>query len=192
MPLGLIGNRAALNHLIHVLRLEDVVAPPPNDEIARELARFDGKMTEVWGLSQGTRDNRCRIIRRLLRAQFGTGPIVFEAINASAIRSFVLNIASSASAISVMGGVVRCRLRYRKLLGEKVGDLQRAVPRRPWRQTSLPEALSSGELQPLLGAFEASYPSRRRGYAIVPCLADLGLRSSEVANLCLGIARQSE
>jgi len=35
VSLELIGNRAALNHLIRVLRCQDVVAPPPNDEIAR-------------------------------------------------------------------------------------------------------------------------------------------------------------
>lgn len=186
VPLGLIGNRAALNHLMRVLRSQDVVAPPPNDEIARELARFDGKMAEVWGLSQGTRDNRCRIIRRLLRAQFGAGAIVPAAINPAAVRSFVLGIALSASAIRVMGGAVRCWLRYRELLGDKVADLQRAVPRPAyWRQTSLPDALSAGELQQLLGAFDAPCPSRRRGYAIVRCLADLGLRSSEVASLRL-------
>lgn len=53
-----------------------------------------------------------------------------------------------------------------------------------WRETSLPEVLSAEELEQFLGAFESD-PLRRRGYAIVRCLADLGLRSSEVIRLRL-------
>ena len=187
VPLGLFENRAALNHLVRILRAQGVVALPPDDEVARELARFDGKMAEVWGLSQGTRDNRCRIIRRLLKAQFGAGSINLGAISPSTVRSFVLGHASwSTSTIRVIGGAVRCWLRYRELLGDKVTDLQRAVPRPAYlRQTSLPEALSADELQQLLQSFDGNCPSRRRGYAMVRCLADLGLRSSEVVSLQL-------
>jgi hypothetical protein len=56
-------NQAALNHLLGVLRSRGVIASPPDDEIARELARFDAKMAEVWDLSKATRDHRRRIIR---------------------------------------------------------------------------------------------------------------------------------
>jgi site-specific recombinase XerD len=85
-----------------------------------------------------------------------------------------------------MGGAVRCYLRYRKLLGDSVADLQRAVPRPTfWRQTSLPEVLSADEVQQLLRSFDQAFPSRRRGYAMVRCLTDLGLRCTEVVKLRL-------
>lgn len=183
----LITNRAALNHLIRVLRAQGIVSCPTIDALTHELALFDAKMAEVWGLSQGTRDHRCRIIRRLLKAQFGSGPIDPTSITPSTIRSFVLGDATwSANTIRVMAGAVRCYLRYRKLLGDDVTDLIRAVPQPAcWRQSTLPEALSDDELQQLFRTFDFACPSRRRGYAIVRCLADLGLRCSEVVRLSL-------
>jgi len=187
VPRGLIANRAALTHLVRILRSTGAIERLPVDEITRELGRFDSKMAEVWGLSQGTRDHRCRIIRRLLTSQFASGLIDLAAIRPAAVRSFVLgDVRWSPSTIRVMGGAVRCYLRYREMLGDKVADLMRAVPRPAyWRETTLPDALSADELQQLLGAFPPGCPSRRRGYAMVRCLADLGLRCSEVVNLRL-------
>lgn len=183
VPPRMIEVRAALN----LLRTQGIVAVPGTDEIGRELARFDAKMVEIWGLSRGTRDHRCRIMRRFLGVKFATGPIVLASISASSVRSFVLGEPGwSASTIRVMGGAVRCWLRYREWHGDKVADLQRAVPRPVyWRQTSLPDALSHGELLKLFASFDRPCPSRRRGYAMVRCLADLGLRCSQVVGLRL-------
>lgn len=187
VPLKQFENRAALNHLIRLLRAAGAIERPADDEITRELARFDAKMADVWGLSQGTRDHRCRIIRRFLKARFGSQSIDPGSISPAAIRDFVLSDSSwSASTVRVMGGAVRCYLRYRELLGDKLAHLRRAVPRPAcWRNASLPEALSADELQCLFGAFDAPCPSRRRGYAMLRCLADLGLRCGEVVRLRL-------
>lgn len=180
-------NRAALNHLIRLLDAKGTIRRPVADPITRELTLFDEKMTEVWGLAQGTRDHRCRIIRRLLREQFGKGSIELCAITPYAVRTFVLGDADwSTSTIRVMGGAVRCYLRYRALLGDDVAHLRKAVPRPAfWRDAELPEALSAADVEQLFSAFDRPCPSRRRGYAIVRCLADLGLRSSEVIQLTL-------
>jgi site-specific recombinase XerD len=187
VPLRMIEVRAALNLLLRLLRAQGVAAIPATDEIERELADFDAKMVEVWGLARGTRDHRCRIIRRFLHAQFGDKPIILASIRSTDIRSFVLGEPSwSASTIRVAGGAVRCWLRYRALLGEKTAELQHAVPSPAYyRQTSLPDTLSESELNELFASFDTPCPSRRRGYAIVRCLADLGLRCSEVVGLRL-------
>jgi len=187
VPRCRITNRAAINNLLRLLRLHGIVASPPSDAIEQELAIFDISMAEVWGLAQGTRDYRCRIIRRLLRAQFGAGPIEIDAITPAAVRAFVLGEADwSTSTIRVMGGAVRCYLRHRELRGDDVARLCKAVPRPAfWRDAELPEALTTTDLQQLFSAFDEPCPSRRRGYAIVRCLADLGLRSSEVVRLTL-------
>ncbi|WP_400766959.1 tyrosine-type recombinase/integrase [Methylosinus sporium] len=187
VPRGLIPNRAALNNLLRVLRMHNIAAAPAPNAIELELARFDAKMREIWGLTQGTRDHRRRVIRRLLREQFGTGPIELRAITPDALRAFVIGDAGwKTSTIRVMGGAVRCYLRYRSLLGDDVAHLRKAVPRPAfWRDAELPEALSASDLQQLFSAFDGPCPSRRRGYAIVRCLADLGLRSSEVIRLTL-------
>ncbi len=187
VPLKLHENRAALNHLVRLLLHLGVVARPVEDGLTRELARFDGKMAEIWGLSKGTRDCRCRIIRRLLTAQVVSGQAGVGSISPSSVRSFALgDAARGASTIRVIGGAIRCYLRYREQLGDEVAALRRAVPRPAcWRQTSLPDTLSADEVQQLLRSFDAACPSRRRGYAIVRCLVDLGLRSSEVVSLRL-------
>ncbi|MBX9793637.1 MAG: tyrosine-type recombinase/integrase, partial [Burkholderiaceae bacterium] len=117
----------------------------------------------------------------------GAGPIELGALTSNAVRAFVLGDAGwSTSTIRVMGGAVRCYLRYRALLGDDVAHLHKAVPRPAfWRDAELPEALSAADVEQLLSAFDRPCPSRRRGYAIVRCLADLGLRSSEVIRLTL-------
>ena len=170
-------NRAALNHLIRILYAKGIIHRPAADPITRELALFDEKMMQVWGLAQGTRDHRCRIIRRLLKAQFGSGSIDPTSISPSTIRSFVLDDTTwSRSTIRVMAGAVRCYLRHRKLLGDNVTDLMHAVPQPAcWGQTKLPEALSGNELEQLFRSFDAACPSQRRGYAMVRCLADLSV-----------------
>lgn len=180
-------NRAALNSLLRLLRSNGVAAASRPDAIEQELAAFDASMAEVWGLAQGTRDHRCRIIRRLLRKQFGNGSIDLAAIAPATVRAFVLGDAGwSTSTIRVMGGAVRCYLRYRQLRGDDIAQVLKSVPRPAfWRDAELPEALRSAELQQLFSAFEPPCPSPRRGYAIVRCLADLGLRSSEVIRLTL-------
>jgi integrase len=67
-----------------------------------------------------------------------------------------------------------------------VTDLMHAVPQPACSgQTKLPEALSGNELEQLFRSFDMACPSRRRSYAMVRCLADLGLRSSEVVRLSL-------
>lgn len=187
VPLWLIEVRASLNLLLRLLRAHGIAAMPREDEIARELSDFDRKMTDVWGLSKGTREHRCRIMRRFLRAQFGGKPIALASITASAVRGFVIGEpGASANTIHVMGGALRCWLRYRELLGYQVTHLKRAVPRpASWRDTTLPEVLSHDELAQLLASFEMPCSSRRRAYAMARCLADLGLRCSEVARLRL-------
>src|SRR5208282_2372802 len=44
---------------------------------------------------------------------------------------------------------------------------------------------SKSEVKQLLASFDKSLPSARRAYAIVRCLADLGLRASEVVHITL-------
>lgn len=186
-PLHLITNRAALNILLRLLRAGGFVAPLAPDAVQIEVSRFDARMLEVWGLSQGTRAHRCRIIRRFLRAVFPTGSIDVDIITALDVRNFVLGDPDwSSSTIRVMAGALRCYLRFRELEGDNVAHLHKAIPRPAfWPDADLPEALSDAELGQLYGAFDQLCPSRRRGYAIVRCLADIGLRSSEAIRLTL-------
>jgi integrase len=77
-------------------------------------------------------------------------------------------------------------LRYRATLGDQVNHLigVTCFPAN-WQQATLPKTLSNSEIERLLRALVYDGPSALRTAAIVHCALDLGLRSSEVANLGL-------
>jgi integrase len=54
-----------------------------------------------------------------------------------------------------------------------------------WKRASLPRALKPEEVERLLNSFTANLRSPKRGYAIVRCALDMGLRSSEIAHLMI-------
>jgi hypothetical protein len=81
---------AALGHLLEVLRAQGAIAAPsisttPVDE---ELLRYDEYMAHVRGLMTKTRSSALRIIRRLLVARFGEGPIDVVEIKPEFVRRF--------------------------------------------------------------------------------------------------------
>src|SRR5690606_32729068 len=64
--------------------------------------------------------------------------------------------------------------------------LLKAIPRAPhWRLASLPDVLSSAQIDMLLASFDTTLPSGRRAYAMVRCVTDLGLRCAEVVKLSI-------
>jgi integrase/recombinase XerC len=183
--------RAALGHLLVVLRVNSVIAEPlpgasPVDE---ELRRFDGYMKSVRGLAPRTRSRYLPTVRLLLLNQFGENPIVFSAIKPEDIRRFVAVCqerysapASSSALASALSGYFR----FRATQGDQVHALIGALPRPAnWQLASLPKALSSAEVERLLGSLGCKGPSARRADAIVRCALDLGLRGAEVAMLGL-------
>src|SRR5690606_20977107 len=102
------------------------------------------------------------------------------------VRRFVLGEGHgwSAGAVRVAGSSVGCYLKYRQMCGDEVAKLLQAIPRAAhWRLASLPETLSSAQIDALLASFEANLPSGRRAYAMVRCVTDLGLRCAEVVKL---------
>lgn len=81
---------------------------------------------------------------------------------------------------------MRCYLQFRVLAGDPVELLSGTIPRPANRRlVTLPVVLSKAEVKQLLASFDESLPSVRRAYAMVRCLADLGLRASEVVHLHL-------
>jgi integrase/recombinase XerD len=181
--------RAALAQLVEVLRVEGVGARDQTQDsaVSQELARFDAHMRDVWGLADATRRRRGRIIDEFLLAHFGDQPITMSTISAASVRHFVLGEQGRrAGSIGVIGGAIGCYLRFRTMSGDRVSDLAAAIPRAAhWRLASLPEVLGEAEIDQLLQSFDQPFPSSRRAYAMVRCLIDLGLRSSEVVKLRL-------
>jgi integrase len=174
--------RAALRHLTAVVHAAGV----PHDDhcvglVDSELRRFDDHLLQAKGLAASTRLRRVAIIRALLVMTSNTATP-----SAEELRRFLTQELSRVSAAS--GGAttsaVRSYLRFRAFEGDRVEHLLPIVARPAhWRLAPLPQTLSPQEVDQLLGAFPAELASRLRCYALVRCVVDLGLRSSEVIAL---------
>ena len=174
-----------------MLRAQGAIAPPaasttPVDE---ELRRYDEHMQHVRGLAPKTRSMALRIVRRLLIARFGDGPVDIAAIKPEHVRRFFAQQAKLYSKPASAGSVVaalRGYFRYRASLGDLVHGLIGAVSYPAnWQLASLPKTLTSEEVEQLVASLGQPGRSMRRADAIVRCALDLGLRSGEVARLSL-------
>lgn len=182
---------AACVHLLVVLRNSGAIPMPALDTspIDEEMRNFDAYMRDAQGLAAISRRNRLRIVRRFLFGLFGKHAVVISALKPSDIRKFIANqlaqreTASNAAALS---SSLRAYFRYRTICGDH-GHAFASVISSPahWGLASLPRSLSADEIDRLLKAFPPSLPLFRRGYAIVRCAFDLGLRTSEIAKLAL-------
>jgi len=158
------------------------------DPVTDELHRYDDHLRDVRGLAAGTRHNHCRIIAQLLRKKFAGGVVTMAKLRAVDVRRFIarqLGDSPSHSAAAQVATALRSYLRYRIVCGDSVAGLN-AVISSPvqWKLASLPRALKPDEVQRLLGVFpNGRWP--RRGYAIVRCALDMGLRAGEIANLLI-------
>jgi site-specific recombinase XerD len=183
-------NRAALVHLLATLRACGAVGEPrkPHGEIEAELERFDRYMRQARGLADNTRQQRVAIVRRLLSGQFGSRPVVPARLRPEGVRHFITDHTDrwSAGSMHVIAGALRGYLRFRASQGDRVQALLAAIPSiAHWRPATLPEVPTEVEIGRLLRSFDQPFPSSRRGYAMLRCLVDLGLRSSEVVGLRL-------
>jgi len=125
-----------------------------------------------------------------LRRQFGNGDIEIAKLQPSDIRQFVadeLEAHKTPSHASVVATGLRSYLRYRSTCGDSVGALA-AVIASPAHGTlaTLPRTLTAQEVERLLESCRQIRPAAKRGYAIVRCALDLGLRAGEIAGLKVG------
>jgi integrase/recombinase XerC len=183
--------RAALGHLLVVLRKRGIVAEvlPPSGPIAEELRRYAEHMRDVRGLSTGTRRSRLRIVERLLLRRFADRPVVIAELRPDDVRQFIaeqLELRGTASNAATLAAALRAYFSYRATCGDAVGPLAGVIASPAhWSLATLPRALSDADVDRLLASFTAALPSPRRGYAIVRCALDMGLRCSEIAKLRL-------
>ena len=183
--------RAALGHLLIVLRAEAVVpeAAPGTTPVEEELRRFDAYMDHVRGLAPTTRRLYLRTVQRLLQEQFADRPVVMSALTPEDLRRFVAcqsELYSTPGDATSMISALRGYLRFRTTCGDQVHALigVLAYPIK-WKLASLPQALSSAEVERLESSLGGEGPSARRSDAMVRCALDLGLRRGEIAGLSL-------
>lgn len=172
--------RTALKHFRAVIVDAGIVVAEPTDPIHAVLQRFDGYMQRIRGLAASTRRQRLAIIRPLASMAGDCLP------SPELVRSFLhqqLSHLTPASA-HVTTTAVRSWLRLLAFEGGRVDQLPPLVASPAnWRLAPLPQTLTPPEVERLLDAFPTDLPSRLRCLAIVRCVAELGLRSSEVITL---------
>ena len=184
-------HRAALGHLLFVLRAQGAIASPAKSmtPVDEELRRFDAHMERVRGLAPKTRTQVLRVVGRLLRQRFRSGSVDIALIKPTHVRHFYAQQAALHSKPGGAGSVVaalRSYLRYRASLGDQVHGLIGAVSAPAnWRLSTLPKTLTDQEVGQLVACLGQPGQSMRRADAIVRCALDLGLRSGEVARLRL-------
>ncbi len=140
------------------------------------------------GLREQTLCGYERFVRLLVRAALGDDPIDPTLLSPSDVMEFVVSLLDRLSPRSIK--TVRTALRsfFRFLRVEGLCDerLEAAIPTvAHWRLSTLPRYLSDQLVKLLLASFDTSAPFGRRDRAIVLCLATLGLRPHEVAELRL-------
>ena len=183
--------RAALRQLIGVLRAKGRIPPRSSRHpvaVTRAVEQFDQYLRDTCGLSEATRFYRRRYAAEFLVASFGEEPIRIRELPPKQIVGYFTQRAElcSAGSAQVLASSLRSYLRFELMRGKGDRRLVAAVPRIPqWRLAPLPAVLTEAEIQRLFGTFEQRSARGRRDYAMTRCLADLGLRASEVTQLRL-------
>ena len=152
-----------------------------------ELQHYDTYLRDLRGLSPGSRRNSVGVVRRLLRQKFGDGVVDMAQLHPDDVRQFLadqLAARRTPSNASRLAAGLRSYLRYRSMCGDAVSPLA-AVISSPahWKLAVLPRALTVEEVERLLSSFQFAPRWPKRGYAMVRCALDLGLRSGEIARL---------
>lgn len=182
-------HHAALVHLRALLHEQGIlVAEPRKDVVDEELRHYDDYMRQGRGLAATTRALRLRTLRPLIERRVNADRTDLSPLAADHLRQFFTETLQrwSAASAGTLAGALRSYVRYRATRGDAVSHLLSAIARPPnWRLAPLPRTLTAAETAQLLSAFGPGVASARRGYAMVRCLVDLGLRSSEVVGLSL-------
>jgi site-specific recombinase XerD len=157
--------------------------------IIEELCHYDEYLRDVRGLAAGTRKGCLRVVGLLLQQKFKSRVVSISRLRPDDVRQFLacrLELHGTASNASHHAAALRSYFRYRVTCGDYVKKLT-AVISNPvhWKLASLPRALKPEEAERLLNSFTANLRFSKRGYAIVRCALDIGLRAGEIAHLMI-------
>ena len=178
---------AALSHwLRQVMEINVVdVNLSKSDKIIQE---FEHYLKKIAGLSSATCLYRCRYAKEFLIWTHHDQLIPLDSLTAEHLSTFICYRATKVSLASI--AVIACSLnsflRFLTSQGQCHFNIAFCVPR-PKLLYCLPDkkSLSEEELNLLLTAIDRNCPFGKRDYAITRCLTDLGIRTSEVANITL-------
>jgi len=192
-PIGRRSKAAArLPHLLTLWQQQGLLpsaAPlPPQTATDDWLGRYTQYLEQVCGAAASTRTRYRRVVQRLLTSCFATRPLVWHTLQAQDLTTFLRHeAATTAGAGRKMPSVaVRSFLRFLVFCGELPPGFEAAVPTpRQWTHATLPQRLTTEEVERVLTASRGESPKTLRNHAILMLLARLGLRAHEIVSLCL-------
>lgn len=151
------------------------------------LARFDNHLIRVHGISSESRQQYLRYARRLIQSLQMSDPD-WTTLHAHQIRDFICCEAAKRKTGScrLVIAAIRALLRFLAAEGVVPPNLHRAVPVvREWRHASLPQYISTGELDRVLQICCTPTTRCSRDICIILIMARLGMRAGEVRQLKL-------
>jgi len=186
------GDAAILRRLLSLLREQGVVAQVTPIKIAptqRLEQEFRLYLQQERRLAPATVFHYLLFARRFLVQQFADGEVRLDCLRAADVVGFVQQEAARLrhpKRAKLMTTALRSLLQYARYRGLISIDLRDCVPTvASWSMTSIPRALSSDEVQRLLGHCDRHTMVGCRDWAILLLLARLGLRAGEVVGLAL-------
>jgi integrase/recombinase XerD len=159
------------------------------DGLAREevLAAFDEHLRRTRGVCARARHNYCRFVQAFLEAVFPGGRVDASLIQAREVAGFVGGLTGryQPGTVELAASALRAFFRFLRAEGLREDRLEDAVPMVPRRPAGLVRHLAPGRLEQLIASLDSSSPRGLRDRAIILCVARLGLRAGEVAQLRL-------
>ena len=185
----LITCRAALFRLMALLGIEKFVARPTSSAPVETLiTEYDKHMEGVCGLGANTRLYRRRYAREFLAWRFRRKPVdpaklcVADFLGYVKFRSPLLKPASAVVMINSLRNLIRF-LEFEQRCPQGLWRAWPTVAR--WKNTTPPDIPTRTQCRDLLRAVDLRRPDGIRDLAILRLILDLGLRCSEVSELCL-------
>ena len=151
------------------------------------LAAFDEHLRRTRGVCAGTRRNYGWYAGAFLEAVLAGGPVDVATIRAGDVAGFVGDLPGRyrPRTVELAASALRSFFRFLRAEGLRGDRLEDAVPMVPHRPGGLVRHLGPGRLEQLIVSLDSSSPRGLRDRAIILCMARLGLRASEIAQLRL-------
>lgn len=151
------------------------------------LEAFDEHLRRTRGVCPGTRRNYARFVQALLESVLADGPVDVATIRPRDVVGFVgeLTRRYRPRTVELAASALRSFFRFLRAEGLRGDRLEDAVPMVPHRPSGLVRHLDPPRLGQLVASLDSSSPRGLRDRAIILCMARLGLRASEVAQLRL-------
>ena len=161
-----------------------------NSALDHWIETYQQYVTDVAGLRPSTCQKWTFFVRLFLRAQFKprAGQLQLRDLQPEALLEFVLQQGEHypPGQLQSLASALRSFCRFLCVGGHHERDLSTALPAiSGHHRQDLPSYLSPEQLHALLSVFDRRTLLGKRDYAVVLCLARLGMRAGEVAGLSL-------